>query len=87
MSDTVQTAIVEILKRIQSDLADIKCRVERIEPDVTDIKGRVERLETMAVKQRRDQAAMLVMMRGVVGVFEDRMSTVDADLQNLKPAP
>ena len=63
MADSVQNAMFDILKRIQSDVSGIKTDVSSLKSDVADIKGRVERLEELAIKQRRDSAAMLVMFR------------------------
>jgi hypothetical protein len=77
MSDNVQSAMLEILKRIQSDLADVKDRVVGLD-------GRVARLEDLALKQRRDSAAMLVMMRGTVGVFTERMDALENEVTALK---
>ena len=81
----------EILKRVQTDVSDIKTRVERIETRVERIETRVERLETraerfelIAKRQRRDSAAMLVMMRGTVGVFDERMKELEADVKLLQ---
>jgi hypothetical protein len=64
MSDNVQTATLEILKKIQSDISGIKDRLDRIE----DINR----------KQRRDSAGMLVMMRATAGDFDERVSEVEA---------
>jgi hypothetical protein len=63
-SDNVQTATLEILKKIQSDISGIKDRLDRIE----DINR----------KQRRDSAGMLVMMRATAGDFDERVSEVEA---------
>ncbi len=79
MSENVQSVMLEILKRIQTDVADLKT-------DVADLKERTIRLEDMAKKQRRDSAAMLVMMRGTVGVFTERMDAFEIDLMALKEA-
>ena len=72
MAENVQSAMLEILKRIQSDMADVKNRLERIE----DVVG----------KQRRDGAAMLVMMRATVGAFDERMLRVEEDIRLIKDA-
>ena len=65
--------MLEILKQIQADVAVLKADVSVLNSRlkrVADIKARVERLEEQGKKHRRDSAAMLVMMRGVVGEFE-----------------
>ena len=76
--------MLEILKRIQTDVADIRVRVERLETDVSDIRGRVERLEAVGKKQLRDNAAIPVMMRATAGAFNERVSELEVDVQMLK---
>ena len=73
MADNVQSAMLEILKRIQSDVSETK-------RDMSDVKQRLERVEGIVLTQRRDTAAMLVMMRGTVGVFDERMTKVEEDI-------
>jgi hypothetical protein len=70
MSDNVQTATLEILKKIQADISGIKDRLGRIE----DINR----------KQRRDSAGMLVMMRATAGDFDERVSEVEARVEALE---
>ena len=77
MPDNIQSAMFEILKRMQTDVSDIKTRVERLDT-------RVERFEMIAKRQRRDGAAMLVMMRGAVGVFDERMKGLEPDVKLLQ---
>ena len=91
MADNVQSAMLEILKRIQSDLAgvksdvtDLKSDVAALKSDVADVKSRLERVEDVVVKQRRDSAAMLVMMRATVGVFDQRLLGVEEDIRLVK---
>jgi hypothetical protein len=66
----VQDIMLDILKRIQTDVADIKMRVEK--------------LEDLGKKHRRDSAAMLVMMRGTAAVFNERLLAVEVDVRGLK---
>ena len=69
MSDNVQSVTLEVLKRLQSDMSVVKQSVailEQLQSDMSDVKGRLDSLEDIAKKQRRDSAAMLVMMRGTV---------------------
>jgi hypothetical protein len=77
MSENVQSAMLEILKRIQSDVSDVKVRLEKVET-------RLEKVEDLAKRQRRDSAAMLVMMRGTVGVFSERMDAIEIDIVAMK---
>lgn len=66
-SENVQSAMLEILKRIQTDVADVK--------------GRLDRLEALVRKQGRDSAAMLVMMRGTVGIYDERLKVIEEDVR------
>ena len=91
MPDNIQSAMFEILKRVQTDLAsvktdvsEIKSSVARLDGRVERLEGRVERLEDIAKKQRRDSAAMLVMMRGTVGIFNERLNELDVNMVLLK---
>ena len=84
MADNVQSVMLEILKRLQSDMSEVKARVIRLDTDMTDVKARQERLEVIATKQRRDSAAMLVIMRATVGDFDERVSKLEADVQALQ---
>jgi hypothetical protein len=70
MSDNVQTAMFEILKKMQSDIGGIKDRLDRI--------------ENINRKQRRDSAGMLVMMRATAGDFDERVSEVEARVEALE---
>ena len=91
MSDNVQSAMLEILKRIQSDVSGLrsdvsvlKADVSVLKSDVWDVKARLEKVEDLAKRQRRDSAALLVMMRGTVGVFNERMDALEIDMVALK---
>ena len=70
MADNVQNAMFDILKRIQSDVSELK----------TDVVA----LKELAIKQRRDSAALLVMFRSTVGHFDERVSKLEDDVQLLK---
>ena len=91
MPENIQSAMYEILKRVQTDMASVrtdvaglKTDVAGLKADVADIRVRVERLEDIAKKQRRDSAAMLVMMRGADGVFDERMKDLEVDMVLMK---
>jgi hypothetical protein len=72
MSENVQSAMLEILKTIQADVSGLKTRMDK--------------LETLARKQGRDSAAMLVMMRGTVGIYDERMKVIEEDVRLLMEA-
>ncbi|MEA2894475.1 MAG: hypothetical protein QOJ84_90 [Bradyrhizobium sp.] len=50
----------------------------------SDLTGRLERIETLVRKQRREGAAMLVMMRATVSDFDERVSDVEERLAALE---
>jgi hypothetical protein len=74
VNENVQTAMFEILKNIQGDLAAFRAETELRFQRVDD---RFQRVEDGMRKQRRDLAAMLVMARGVVGDFDERVTKVE----------
>lgn len=84
MADNVQSAMLETLKRVQSDLAEVKGHVAQLRSDMADVKPHLERVEDIVTKQRRDSAAMLIMMRATVGVFNERVGKLETDVQVLK---
>ena len=57
--------------------------LKRIQTDVSDVKGRLDRLEPLVRKQGRDSAAMLVMMRGTVGIYDERLKMIEEDVRLL----
>jgi hypothetical protein len=83
MSDNVQTAMFEILKKIQADIADMKPRLAKIEEDVADVKPRLARVEKIVLEQRTNGAAVLVMMRATVGAFDKRLIDVEEDVREI----
>jgi predicted nuclease with TOPRIM domain len=82
--NNIQSAMLEILKRIQADVSDVKTRLGQVESRLGQVESRQERMEDMIKKHRRDSAAMLVMMRGTVGVFDERMSDLEEDVRLIK---
>jgi predicted nucleic acid-binding Zn-ribbon protein len=85
MTDSnIQSAMLEILKRIQTDVSGLKTDVSGLKTEFVELRARQERMEDMIKKHRRDSAAMLVMMRGTVGVFDERMSDLEEDVRLIK---
>lgn len=70
MTDNVQDAMLEILKRIQMDVSDVKSRVGGVETHMVE-------MQTTMRKMRRDQAGTLVMMRATAGDFDERISELE----------
>jgi hypothetical protein len=88
MPDNVQSAMLEILKRIQTDVSGLKTDVAGLKTDMSDVKisvagleGRMDKLEALVRKQGRDSAAMLVMMRGTVGIYDERLKVIEEDVR------
>lgn len=76
MSENIDGAVPRILMRIQDDIAafrrDVGARFDRVE-------DRLDRIETVQKQERRNSAAMLVMMRGTAAVYEDRLTQIEID--------
>lgn len=81
MSDNVENAVFEILKKIQGDISLGRYEVKQFKQDT---ETRFERLEALVRKQRRDGAAMLVMMRAAAGDFEERVTAVEQQIAALE---
>lgn len=81
MIDNVQSAMLEILKKIQADVSDVKARLANVEARMDKFDARMDKLETLARKQGRDSAAMLVMMRGTVGIYDERLKVIEEDVR------
>ena len=81
MGDNVENAVFEILKKIQSDITLGRSEMKQFKQDT---ETRFERLETLIRKQRRDGAAMLVMMRAAAGDFEERLAVVEQQIAALE---
>ncbi|OYU91515.1 MAG: hypothetical protein CFE29_01075 [Bradyrhizobiaceae bacterium PARB1] len=81
MSDNVDNAVFEILKKIQGDITLGRSEMRQFKQET---ETRFERLETLVRKQRRDGAAMLVMMRAAAGDFEERVTAVEAQIAALE---
>jgi hypothetical protein len=76
MTDNVEDATLQILTKIQDDVAAFRRSVEE----------RLDRVEDINRKQRRDSAGMLVMMRATAGDFDERVSEVEERLAVLEGA-
>jgi hypothetical protein len=75
--------MLEILKRIQADVSDVKGRLGGVEEQTGGLVSRMDKLEALVRKQGRDSAAMLVMMRGTVGIYDERLKVIEEDVRLL----
>ena len=74
MSENVQTAMFEILKKFQADIASFRTDVnERF----TRVEARFEGLDELVRKQRRDTAGLLVMAKAVTGSFAEQVAAIE----------
>ncbi|WP_157089743.1 hypothetical protein [Bosea sp. WAO] len=69
MSENIKDVVPQILMKIQEDLAAFR----------RDVTERLDRLEVIQKQERRNTAAMLVMMRGTAGVYEERLNQLEID--------
>ena len=87
MSENVQTAMLEILKKIQAQLSEHDKRFDTVEK-------RFDELGDLVRKQRRDTAGLLVMAKSITGNFAEvtiarhqlrkvTVSEPDADTESL----
>jgi len=88
MSDNVENAVFEILKKIQSDLAAFRTSVDQrfneVDRRFNAIDARFGGIETIIRKQQRDSAGMLVMTRAVSGDFDKRVSELEQRVTKLE---
>lgn len=70
MADNVENATFDILKTIQSSIAELRTDMDR---QFSDVGRRFEKLEDGLRTERRNNAGVLVMMRATVGHFEERV--------------
>ncbi len=71
----------EILKSIQASIVELRAEIAELR---TTQDRRMESIEEVMRKQRRDTAGMLVMMKGVVGVFEERVTGLETRVMMLE---
>lgn len=84
MTENVQSMMLDTLKRIQTDLAGLKVDGPALKTDMEDVKARLDRIEVVVRKQSRDSAALLVMMRGTVGDFDERVSNLEEEVRLIR---
>ena len=74
MAETINDAVLPILVKIQTELASFRKSVdERFDR----MDSRLDRIEEVARNQRRDIAGILVMMKGTLGVFDERVGELE----------
>ena len=71
MTDNVQTAMFDILKKIQNDIAAQNKRFDTLESELADVKSILR-------KQRRDLAGLMVIGKAMAGDFTEQVSAIEA---------
>ena len=84
MADNVQSAMLEILKRLQADSASVVQRLDNMDSRLDSMDGRLGKLETQVKKINADSAAMLVIMRATVRDFNERVTEIEDDIRFIK---
>jgi phage-related minor tail protein len=74
MAEAPTDVVLQILIKIQDSISALR----------SDLTARLDRIETMVGKQRREGAAMMVMMRATVSDFDQRVSDVEERLTALE---
>ncbi|MGX5736563.1 hypothetical protein [Bosea thiooxidans] len=67
MSENVQSAVLDILKKIQGEIASFRSETNQ----------RFERLEDLVRKQRRDTAGLLVMAKSLTANFTEELAVME----------
>ncbi|MFC5393784.1 hypothetical protein [Bosea vestrisii] len=77
MSENVQTAMFEALKRIQAQLSEHDKRFDAVDK-------RFDELGDLVRKQRRDTAGLLVMAKAVTGDFAEQVAAIEERVRVLE---
>lgn len=73
MADESTNAVPQILIRIQDSISALRAEVGEFKRDN---QAQHERMEGLIRKQRRDSAAMMIIMRATVSDFDERVNQV-----------
>ena len=73
MPDTPTDAVPEILIKIQDSISALRSEIGGFKRDS---EAQHERMEGLIRKQRRDSAAMMIIMRATVSDFDERVNEV-----------
>ncbi len=77
MSENVQSAMFEILKKIQAKLSEHDQRFETLD-------RRFDEMADLVRKQRRDTAGLLVMAKSVTGTFAEDLAAIEERVRVLE---
>ncbi len=77
MSENVQTAMFEVLTKIQAQLAEHDKRFDAVDK-------RFDELGDLVRKQRRDTAGLLVMAKSITGNFAEELAAIEERVRVLE---
>jgi DNA repair ATPase RecN len=77
MSENVQSAMYEILKKIQAQLSEHDRRFDAVDK-------RFDELGALVRKPRRDTAGLLVMAKSITGNFAEELAAVEERVRALE---
>lgn len=97
MAETVETVVIEILRRIQADIAELRGDVQRgfssteerlssVEGRLSSVEGRLSTVEDGLRKQRRDIAGLLVIAKSAAGDLALQIEAVERRTAALEAA-
>ena len=88
MSEAPKDLILPILIKIQEDAAAFRAELRaQFEAMKADVNARFDAVDVQFRRQRFDSAGMLVMMRGTVGQFDERVAALENRVAVLERRP
>jgi hypothetical protein len=80
MVESPTEPVSQILTEIQESMRALRSEVGTLRSELT---PRLDRIENVVRKQRRDAAAMMVIMQATVGDFDERVSEIEEQIAAL----
>lgn len=77
MSEKSDNLVLEILKKIQGQLAEMITQSGGVKARLDTVDARLGLLEDLVRKQRRDTAGLLVMAKSVTGDFAEQVAVIE----------
>jgi DNA repair ATPase RecN len=84
MSENVQTAMYEILKKIQAQLTEHDKRFDAVDKRFDAVEKRFDEMGELVRKQRRDTAGLLVMAKSITGNFAEELAAIEERVRVLE---
>lgn len=81
MADNVQDAPIEILKRIQESIADLRREIEVTRQDMA---KQSERFAAEAHRDRRNINGLMALLQAASGDFDERIREIDDRVSHLE---